>query len=500
LQEISLQSEALVLHQKREVEQARTQAVGELAAKIAHDIRSPLSALNMILGQLAQLPEAQRLIIRNSVNRINDIANELLTKGKQQQEQISSTSKATNHVTPLKLSVQLLSPLIDSLVSEKRVQFREKQGVEIEADISLGYGLFANVNDTELKRVLSNLLNNAIEAFPEDKGRVIVSICGDGAVVSLTVKDNGNGIPKQILEKLGEMGVTHGKAGSQSGSGLGVYHAKKTVESFGGTFQVSSEEGLGTTITMSFPRTQAPNWFVEKLSFTPGMQIISVDDDLSVHNIWKGRFVSTRLLGQIEHLTFTSAIEFKNWFHENKSDDAIKPVRVYLMDFELLNQNTTGLDIIAELGIGAQSILVTSRYEELHIRERCEKLGVRLIPKNMAGFVPMEIEKPREYFDAILIDDDTLVELSWQMMAKEKNKKFLYFNNPDDFYQQLQSFDLDCPIYVDSNLGNGIKGEEVSKKISELGFRNINICTGYQVSEFPAMPWVKSIIGKDPIF
>jgi hypothetical protein len=86
------------------------------------------------------------------------------------------------------------------------------------------------------------------------------------------------------------------------------------------------------------------------------------------------------------------------------------------------------------------------------------------------------------------------------MVAEEKNKRFLYCSNADDFFKQFQSFDLSCPIYVDSNLGNGIKGEEISKKISELGFKNVNICTGYQAYEFPTMPWVKSIIGKDPVF
>jgi len=61
------------------------------------------------------------------------------------------------------------------------------------------------------------------------------------------------------------------------------------------------------------------------------------------------------------------------------------------------NQNMTGLDLIEELGLGNSknhAILVTSRYEEEHIKIRCAKIGVRLIPKGMAGFVPIEIEKP----------------------------------------------------------------------------------------------------------
>ena len=64
---------------------------------------------------------------------------------------------------------------------------------------------------------------------------------------------------------------------------------------------------------------------------------------------------------------------------------------LFLMDYEISGSTESGLDLIETLGIQKQSILVTSRYEEKNIRERCESLGVRLIPKSMSGFVPIEI-------------------------------------------------------------------------------------------------------------
>lgn len=486
----------------KEVAEARF----KMARQVSHDIRSPLAALNMMLGELAQVPESKRIIIRSSVQRINDIANELLTKGKEHSisghRDESSVVSITNDKPKREqaLTVELLYPIIDTIVSEKRLQFREKQGIEIEADILNAYGLFAKINSTELKRALSNSITNAVEAFPESYGKVLLSLKSTDRAVVLTINDNGKGIPPHVLERLGQIGVTHGKDGTQSGSGLGVYHAKNTVESFGGKFQIESRENVGTKIIMTFPKVPAPKWFIEKLLIEPGTQIITLDDEISIQQVWQIRFNDIDVKhNDITLFPFTSGDEFKVWMSTFELKVNANR-RIYLVDFELLNQKQNGLEIIEKLGIGRQSILVTSRYEEKVIREKCEALGIRLIPKPMAGFVPIEIKKPLEYFDAILIDDDSLVELAWNMVAKEKNKKLLYFSNPADFFDESEKFHFESPIYVDSNLGHGIKGEDVSLRISEMGFKNVNICTGYQVTDFPPMPWVRSIIGKDPIF
>jgi hypothetical protein len=65
---------------------------------------------------------------------------------------------------------------------------------------------------------------------------------------------------------------------------------------------------------------------------------------------------------------------------------------VFLMDYEISgNSSQTGLDLISELGIGSQSCLVTSHYQEPSVVESCKRLGVKLIPKSMSGFVPIQV-------------------------------------------------------------------------------------------------------------
>ena len=169
-----------------------------------------------------------------------------------------------------------------------------------------------------------------------------------------------------------------------------------------------------------------------------------------------------------------------------------------MIDYELLNQSISGLDLIEELGIADFSILVTSRYEESKIKENCSRLGLKLIPKAMAGYVPVSIIDRKSICDGILIDDDALCGMSWSIFSKQNGKILNYFATSDDFFKSSHLYHQDCPIFIDSNLGFGIKGEEVAKSIFEAGFTHIYLSTGYHSSNFENMPWIKGIMGKSP--
>ena len=143
--------------ERLKLNQQKNTAILELASQVAHDIRSPLSALNMMVSTMKDLPEDKRLILRGAVQRINDIANGLLKHGK---DPMGSANTQINVAEPT-----MLVALLDNIVSEKRVQYRDKINVEIEGNLAKGYGLFSEVNPTELSRVISNLVNNLIEAF-----------------------------------------------------------------------------------------------------------------------------------------------------------------------------------------------------------------------------------------------------------------------------------------------------------------------------------------------
>jgi signal transduction histidine kinase len=472
-------------------------AMGSIAAQVAHDIRSPLAALDSVAKDTAPLPEEKRIIVRSAVSRIRDIANQLIEKTRKSQGDVGG---AIAPITPFfstveSESIELISSLIDLLLTEKRLQFRSKFGIRIEDKLDASsYGLFAKIQPTGFKTALSNLVNNAVEALDE-KGEVEVYLTAEGADITIRVQDNGAGISSEILARLGRLGETHGKVG---GSGLGLYFARANVESWGGRLDIQSEIGKGTAVIIRLPQAPAPEWFVSKLELGKGFTIIILDDDPSIHHVWQGRFNSIRVKEQkIKVLHFSNPHELRDWVERNK----IKAQRtLYLTDYELLGHKETGLSLIEELGLGERSILVTSRYEEKGILDQCLRLKIRVIPKGLAAFVPIgfRMRVTKDHPDAVLIDDDQLIRKVWSMKAKEKSKTLLTFSTPTEFLATADRLDRKTPIYLDAKLGEDINGEEFAQTIYSQGFVNIYLATGHRKESFRTMPWIKEIRGKEP--
>lgn len=458
-------------------------AVSALASQVAHDIRSPLAALDSVIQDVSQLPEEKRIIIRSAVSHIHDIANDLigmnrkLTTAAKGAEGPTQTSSALEPTTR-----ELLSSHLAPIITEKRLQFRSKIGIAIESQFdAASYGLFADIQPTEFKRVLSNIIGNGVEALP-GKGAVIVSLTREGDQVQFKVEDNGKGIPPDIRERLGQRGETYGKPG---GSGLGLSHAKACVEAWGGSIEIASEVGKGTVVAVRLPAAPPPAWFVSQLELTPHSPVIVLDDDTTVHQIWQGRFdaLTAREAG-VEAIHFSRAEELKLWVRSNP-DKATSAV--YLLDYELRGSAETGLTLAAELDLGARAILVTSRFEEKAILDECLRLKVRMIPKGLAGFVPIACPLSLRP-DVVLIDDDHLVHTVWKVAASTNGKTLGAFSTPREFLAIVGRLDKSTPIYVDSKLGEGVRGEDFAKDLHAQGFRNLYLATGRQSESWPPMP------------
>lgn len=229
-----------VLLRQRELE-----TVSIVASQVAHDIRSPLGAINMVLSTVDASLEAKQ-IMGEAVKRINDIANDLIKT----RASVRHNGEGLGDETPKSVS---LKRILASIIAEKTAEFSEK--CIIASDIDEISSVQVNVDESIFTRSISNLLNNAIEAIDKSEPEITLHARKFPTTVMIVIGDNGKGIPEEILGRLGSRGITgHTRISSMgSGSGLGVWYAKSSIESFGGNVSFSSKVGIGTHVTITLP-------------------------------------------------------------------------------------------------------------------------------------------------------------------------------------------------------------------------------------------------------
>jgi anti-sigma regulatory factor (Ser/Thr protein kinase) len=337
------------------------QEIANISAQVAHDIRSPLAALQILTEQqLIELPESKRILLRDAVHQIRDITNNL------------DKNSIKNEKTVTQVAV-----LLEHVLSERRAAFSSKPITFVEHIPLDSYGLFMNVTPSEIKRVITNIINNAVEAMSATGGIVNLYLKASGNNLIIEIADNGAGIPKATLDALFKRGFTT----KETGSGLGLFHARETLKKLGGDIHMSSEVGKGTSVSLSIPQCDVPEWFIDTLTIPDHSLLICVDDSVSIWNVWQDRFKA-----------MTHDIDLR--YCANKEDLLVqlreqsdKPY-TYLIDYEFSGKLYTGLDLIRLVlkfkKPGDQVYLVTSRSGEANVHAFCRENKVKLIPKFFA--------------------------------------------------------------------------------------------------------------------
>lgn len=463
--------------------------IGQVAAQVAHDIRSPLTALNTALKYLTHIPEEQRILLRNVSNRINDIANCLLEQ---------YTEKPMIEASTDMMKVCLLAPLLDHMVSEKRLQFDGK-GIHFDLKVDdVAPFVFVQCNVSEMKRLLSNLINNSAEALTEESKKIVLFLYENKEDVVLEIRDTGIGIPEDILETIWDAGITS----KEKGAGLGLVHAKQTMESFGGKIEITSVLNQGTTVSLMFPKAPTPASFASEITVYENDTVVIMEDDLSVHDAWKQRFKKLAKKITLVHLYRPQAL--KKWYLEQPEN--IQQHCVVLSDYECLGDYLTGLDVLEFFKLRSRAVLITSHYENPEIIERCKKNHIRLLPKNCLANVPIYLKKAdptNTALEFILIDDDEMLMSLFKDMVKKSKKRALVFTHPKEFDEIADRLDKKTPIYIDSQFkfpsGEVFKGEIWAKTLFEQGFSELYLATGYPAWHFEPMPWIKAILSKEKL-
>lgn len=338
--------------------------IAELAARVAHDIRSPLMTMSIMLQQVsAQLPVEKRKVLEQSIQSVRDIANNLLTRYKDPENNEKTLEHNINEANQERYV--LLPSLIELVISQKRYEWQENSceiHVSVQKEAKIAW-LFLAPNI--IKRVLSNLLNNAYEALT-DRRHIYLDCFVLNNKLILHIKDTGNGIAADKIPIILE-GIS-----LKNGNGLGLSGARKAMESLGGELQLISKEKEGTTITLLFSLAESPDWFPKSIALTASKPILFLDDETSIHKFWMNYVRPIRL----NH--FTNSQDVLEWVKNNPEQ---KEQMMLLSDHELGDNSKTGLDLLEELQLGKRGYLITSHAEELTIQQRCIQTGIYLIPK-----------------------------------------------------------------------------------------------------------------------
>lgn len=219
----------------------RLASVGQIAAQAAHELNNPLSAVVAYGGELHRRAERRgdadesALVARivEAAERSRTVARDLVAFARPPRGLEAGVS------------------LVD--VVERAVTF-SAHALGSDVDVERAYGdelptLYAA--SSELTQALVNLLSNAAHALPAQDGRVLISVERRGDDVEITVRDNGHGIPQDLLARVFDPFFTTKPEGE--GSGLGLAIVAEIVERHGGAVHAESDGATFTTFTLRLP-------------------------------------------------------------------------------------------------------------------------------------------------------------------------------------------------------------------------------------------------------
>lgn len=218
--------------------QEKLAALGQLAAGIAHEIRNPLTSINILIQSMREkLPienafQEDLKVIEEEIGRINEIVEQFLRFAKPSPPLFEKTE-----VFPiLEETLQLLRPQIEKSRISVKKEFYPLPPMTIDKE--------------QIKQVILNILLNAIQAMPEG-GHLILGgrVSEDGDGVKLWIKDSGVGIPSEMMNKLFDPFFST----KESGMGLGLSIAHRIIDSHHGKIEVESTPGKGTLFTLFLP-------------------------------------------------------------------------------------------------------------------------------------------------------------------------------------------------------------------------------------------------------
>lgn len=211
----------------------------ESANIMAHNLKSPLMALNLLLNS-NDINDSNKSIINLALNKIRKTVNEI---------QLLDTAFEASE-TNFNIHRVEINTFITECFNEVQAIYESDRNVSFKLNITK-YALESRVCTKSFKDAFYNIIKNSYEAI-EYQGIIEVSVKSIHNKIEVRVSDTGKGIPTHLVNFIGNKRITYGKRG---GTGIGVYHAKKVIHKLGGEFKLRSIPNLGTQVSIFLPKS-----------------------------------------------------------------------------------------------------------------------------------------------------------------------------------------------------------------------------------------------------
>lgn len=221
------------------VQAERMATVGQMTSMILHDLGGPMT----VLANYADLIEAHD----KAPDDVREMASEMREAADKAMVMLRSVLEFARGSASYALAPYNLNLLVRTVIGQRAGELGKRL---IHLDMDLQAQELVVLDSLRMERVLTNLLNNAVDAMPEGGALRLVSRKVDDGNVSLSVSDTGVGIAPNQLSQIFDPFVTHGK---QKGTGLGLAIVKQIVDNHNGAIGCESELGRGTTFTITLP-------------------------------------------------------------------------------------------------------------------------------------------------------------------------------------------------------------------------------------------------------
>ncbi|MFW6082915.1 MAG: two-component system sensor histidine kinase NtrB [Chloroflexota bacterium] len=226
---------ALKKAEEQLVRREKLAMLGKLAGGVAHELRNPLGTISNAVYYL-------RMILDGSDEITDDYLNILLQEVENAEKIIADLLDFARIKSPSRSEVAV-DEIVDQVLEKEEIP----DSVEVVVQIPTGLPR-VRVDPQQIEQVASNLITNAHQAMPRG-GRLIISAEKEEGNVVLSIQDTGHGIPPHTMERLFEPLFTT----KAKGIGLGLAISKHLLEANEGTIKVESEEGVGSTFSLSLP-------------------------------------------------------------------------------------------------------------------------------------------------------------------------------------------------------------------------------------------------------